>query len=96
MPMKANAEAFIENDTITICVQISALADVVEGWWTSGNSGTRYKVTNPESFAKEVVRALNDEDEQGNTMIYDMFDNAFENAINQGADGIEEHGEQEH
>lgn len=95
MTVKANAEAFIENDTITICVQVAALADVVEGWWVSGNSDTRWKVTDPEAFAKEIVRALNEEDEQGNTMIHGMFDDALSNAIEQGADGIEEHEDQE-
>lgn len=41
-------------------------------------------------FAKEVVRELNSEDEEGTTAIHKMFDAAFIEAIEQGAEGVEE------
>jgi hypothetical protein len=47
------------------------------------------------AFAKEIVRSINDESENGSTRFHLMFDEAMEHAIDQGAEGIEEHPEQE-
>lgn len=55
----------------------------------------RYEITNFDEFAAELVRALNDEDEQGTTRVHKMFDAAIEYAVDQGALGITEHGDQE-
>jgi hypothetical protein len=52
----------------------------VEGSW---------RVTDPAAFAVEVARALNAEDEQGVTEIHRLLDRAFEQAIGDGADGVE-------
>jgi hypothetical protein len=41
------------------------------------------------------MRELNQESEDGSTRIHRMFDGAIEEAINQGAFGIEEHERQE-
>lgn len=56
---------------------------------------TRYKVIDPAAFAKELARELNDEDDDGTTRIHRMLDKAIEGAIDQGAEGIEEHEDQE-
>jgi hypothetical protein len=54
-----------------------------------------FKVTDPDAFAKDLVIELNNENEIGTTCIHKMFDAAIEEAINQGAFGIEEYQEQE-
>lgn len=46
------------------------------------------KVTDPAMFAKEVYRRLNDEEEDGTTIVHRMFDDAIKEAVEQGAEGI--------
>jgi len=88
-------QAIIENGCIVIRVPIRNLPAVVEGSWAAGGMDTRFKVTDPDAFAKDLVIELNQEDVIGMTRIHKMFDRAIEEAINQGADGIEEHEDQE-
>lgn len=88
-------KAVIEDGHIIIRVAISALPMVVEGSWAAGGMDTRYKVTDPEAFAKDLVYELNEESENGTTRIHSMFDFAIDRAIEQGAEGIERHEEQE-
>ena len=45
--------------------------------------------------SKDLVIELNNENEISTTRIHKMFDAAIEEAINQGAFGIEEYQEQE-
>lgn len=49
-----------------------------------------YKVVDPEVFAQEVVRALKREKEDGTTPVHELLDHAFADAIDDGAEGIEE------
>jgi hypothetical protein len=88
-------QAVIEDGCVIIRVPIKNLPTVVEGSWAAGGMDTRYKVTDPEAFAKDLLMALNDEDDIGTTRIHKMFDAAIDEAINQGAEGIEEHEDQE-
>jgi hypothetical protein len=46
------------------------------------------KITNSRAFADDVVRELVREEEDGTTIVHKMFDQAFENAVDQGAEGI--------
>lgn len=46
-------------------------------------------VTNKEEFMKELVCELQSEDETGATIIHRMFDEAANNAIENGASGVE-------
>lgn len=43
-------------------------------------------------FAKDVVRALNDEAEDGATMVHELFDNAMAKAIDGGSIGVDYDG----
>ena len=52
-----------------------------------------YKVTDPAAFAKELVRTLNHESEDGSTRMTKMLDEAVEHAIEHGAEGIEENND---
>lgn len=93
--LENSGRAIIEDGSLVIRVALEALPMVVEGAWAAGYMDTRYKLTDPAAFARDLVRELNDESEDGTTRIHRMFDKAIENAINQGAEGIEEHEQQE-
>lgn len=95
MSAAQDAEAVIEDGVIIIRLPIANLHIAVEGMWAAGASDVRYKVTNADVFAKEFVRALNRESEDGTTLIHTCFDEAALDAIDEGAEGIEEHEEQE-
>ena len=84
------AEAVIRNGLIVISIDIDALPVIVSGSCAEDGLDGLWRVTDPETFAKEVVNALNDEAENGTTLVHKMFDQAFSNAIDQGAEGIEE------
>lgn len=87
--------AVIENDAIVIRAAIDHLPTIVEGTWSTGHMDTRFKVTDAVTFAKELVTELNRESEDGSTAIHKMFDACINEAIDQGAEGIEEHEDQE-
>lgn len=91
IPIENSGVAIIEDGSLVIRVAMEALPMIVEGSWAAGYMDTRYKVTNTAEFAADLVRELNDESEDGTTRIHRMFDKAIENAIGQGAFGIEEH-----
>jgi hypothetical protein len=90
-----SGRAILEGDDIVIRVPKSVLHTVVEGSWAAGGMDIRLKVTDADLFARELIRELNDEDETGATPIDRMFDKAIAQASEQGAQGIEEHGDQE-
>ncbi len=88
--------AVVKGGEIIITVPIEALQTVVDGAHALGSLDTRWMVTAPDVFARDLIRALNDEDEQGTTPIHRLFDAAINEALEQGAEGIEEHPEQDH
>lgn len=87
--------AIIEGDSVVIRFPLDAMQDAMDGAWGLHKIDTRYKITDIQEFAKEFVRALNREDEQGTTDIHRMADKAFNNCIENGAFGIEEHEQQD-
>lgn len=87
--------AILENGSIVIRVSLDALPTIIEGAWATNNLTPRYKITNAQEFASDLVAALNDEDEEGSTVIHKMFDKAINEAIGNGAIGVEEHEQQE-
>lgn len=90
-----DGRAVIEDGAIVIRLPIANLPVIVDAGWAGGKIEPRMKVTDAEEFAKELVRALNDEEEDGTTRIHLMFDAALEFAFEQGAEGIEIHENQE-
>jgi hypothetical protein len=92
---KNSGRAVIEDEHLIIRVAIGALPTIVEGAWAAGEMHMRYKVTDVASFAKDLVHELNWESENGTTRVHKMFDAAILEAINQGAQGIDEHEDQE-
>lgn len=91
----SDGRAVIKDGYLVIRVALMALPQIVEGAWAAGGMDTRYKVTDAQEFVKALVCELNEESENGTTRIHKMFDGAIEEAINQGALGIEEHETQE-
>lgn len=89
-----NGRAVIEGDAMLIRLPIDYLPQVVEGAWALNAMPVRMQITDAGAFAKELVRVLNREDEQGTTMIHRMMDSAIVEALEQGAEGIEEHPQQ--
>jgi hypothetical protein len=87
---KRTAEAFIEKGEIVIRIAIDVLPSAYQAGIDIGAIEPGFKITNARKFAPEVVRALNDEDEEGTTPIHRLFDAACEEAIEQGAEGVEE------
>jgi len=89
------AAAIIRNGLIVISVAIDALPLIVSGSIADRNISGGYIVTDAEAFAKDVVAAINDENERGETEVHRMFDRAFDAAVNQGAEGVQECSEEE-
>lgn len=93
MTESTGAKAVIEDGKIVISVDIDALPIIMSGSIAAGDGpmgGYLYKVTDAPVFAEEVVRYLNDENEIGTTLVHRMFDQAMADAIDQGAEGVEE------
>ncbi len=88
--MKNGGEAIIEDDSIVIRVPVSALQLVLDGSNPMHQIAERYRIVNRDTFAKEVCRSINREDERGDTPFHKMFDEAMEYAISQGCEGLED------
>lgn len=84
------AQAVIRDGKIEISIDVAALPIIVSGSCACDGLDGLWKVTDPAVFAEEVCHALNKESENGTTMIHMMFDKGFMEAIEQGAEGIEE------
>lgn len=87
--------AKIQRRSIVIRVPIKAIERGVEGAWASGYRAPRLKVTDADAFAKELVNELNKESEDGTTPVDLLFDKAAYDAMEQGAEGIDIHEDQE-
>ena len=84
-PRKALLAMEITGGKLEISIGVEALAVAVEGG-PMFEDGT--KVTDPDLFAKELLQALQDEDEQGTNPIHRAIDAAAEAAVEWGAEGI--------
>lgn len=90
---KYPAEAVIEGDNIVIRVPIAAIPVAFEAWPDAPRNDEAdplYRVTDAATFAKGIVRYLNDESEDGTTRIHLMLDSAMNEALEQGEEGVEE------
>lgn len=83
-------KADLVDGEIVIRLPVDNLGCALEGAWALHYIDAHFTVTDPQAFAKEVMRSLNNEDEQGTTLIHRMFDKAMLDAIEQGAEGVEE------
>lgn len=88
-------EATISKGKILISVDEKAMRQLVEGCWATENLDVRQQITDVPIYMKEVVDALNADDEQGTTLIHRMFDAAILQTLENGAEGIEDHPKQD-
>lgn len=88
-------KAIIKDGALVISIQVDNLHQILEGAWAMNKLDQRYKVTDAATFAKELCHQLNDEDEQGTTLVHRMFDKAIVNGIEWGCEGIDVHEKQE-
>lgn len=90
---KYPAEAVIEGDNIVIRIPTAAIPVAFEAWPDAPRNDEAdplYRVTDAATFAKGIVRYLNDESEDGTTRIHLMLDSAMNEALEQGEEGVEE------
>jgi len=82
-----DAEATIEDDVIVIRLTVrhilSAMAQHPDDMFRG------VTVSDVRGFAKDVVRAINEEDERGTSMLHHMFDDAIDAAIEDGSMHVE-------
>jgi hypothetical protein len=84
----------IENDAIVIRLPFETLKFASEQspklatYDHDKSDWRRVKVTNIQEWAKEVLRALRHEEEDGSTPVDMLFDKMFEAAVEDGAEGI--------
>ena len=88
LPLRCSASGGALNIRIGVNVLAFATEHCPDLWDGEKDRG-RFKVSDPETFAKEVERAINHEDEVGGTMLTRMLDAAVLEAIEQGAEGVE-------
>lgn len=88
----------IENDELVIRIGIDTLTCATEycpslaTWSDEKNDFRKVTVTDKIVWAKEVIDKLKEEAEDGTTLVHIMFDTAFTNAVENGAEGIEIEG----
>ena len=89
------SEAKVIGGKLVISLRISTLAHAARNsnhFFICAENGAPIKITDETVFAESVARALNREEEDGNTPITRMLDEATEWVSEQGEDGIEEEG----
>lgn len=80
----------VENDELVIRIGISALCFAVQhADQNIGDDGaTNLRIKDEKAFAEDIVRELDDEDEEGQTVVHFLFDAAAEKAIENGSEHV--------
>lgn len=84
-----DGKAELRDGQIVVSVDVEALPIILSGACASDALADLYKVSDAAAFAVAVVDALNEEAEDGTTRVHAMFDSAFDQAIEHGAQGVE-------
>jgi hypothetical protein len=88
--MKQPLEVEIRGGELSITIGLGTLCYAVQQCPSWGSRLADFKVTDEEAFAQAVLHQLTREDEIGTTAVHKMLDAAAEEAIEQGAEGVEE------
>lgn len=80
--------AKIEGEEIVIRVPLSTLESASQIVWDQRGYGD-YKVSDLPTYAKAFVAALNNESENGTTLVHRALDGAACYALDQGCEGVE-------
>lgn len=84
MSKKAQLDVKVTNNKLVISIGLDILIHSV-----SGEIGD-YKITNKNGFVRDIVGELLCEQEDGTTLVHLMFDEAANNAIENGSEHCEE------
>lgn len=76
-----------ENDTISITIGIETLCHAVTTGRPYGQGDI--KITDKEAFIKNLLCELQSEQEDGTTPVHSMFDEAVNNMLENGEEGLE-------
>lgn len=89
-------EAAVDGHVLQIRIGVKSLANavVLSDWAAPFNESAQdfqrtFAITDPVQFAREVLRALQGEEEDGSTLLTQLLDNGAREAIDDGADGCE-------
>lgn len=87
-------KVYIEDGVLMMAIGVECLAHAIklnpelQKWDEETGDWNEPEITDPDKFAKEVATALNDESEDGTTLVHIALDTAAMNAIENGAEGI--------
>lgn len=86
----------VEGGTLVVRIGVNVLAHAaaLSDWANPFNEATdnhqrEFAITDAKLFAKEVARALEDEREDGSSLLTDVLDKASEDAVSDGAESCE-------
>jgi len=85
----------IEGDQIVIRVPFVYLPVAMDCAMDSGHVSGEYEVTDPALFAKALLGELQEEKEDGTTLVHGLLYMAIDAAVENGAEGIAEEDEDE-
>jgi hypothetical protein len=89
---EAKAESLTDNDQPLQVVIVSGVLSISIGIerlaFCADGRQDKYKVSDAKQFAYGVRAAMLDDDEQGNTLVYDMIDSAIDKSVDEGNTGI--------
>lgn len=91
--MRPETDAKIEGNNIVITINIDTLVNAAkfsQYFFDCKEDGMELNISDSLLFAKSVVNGLNNEEEDGSTLITRMFDEAIVWVSEQGEEGIEE------
>lgn len=99
MPHNQPLSCKIEQNEVVIRIGIDTLAEAAEyetrePFWpyddNTGNWYQRWKIVDRGEWARDIVHHLNDEAEDGSSLLTDLLDKASDIALDYGSLGVEE------
>lgn len=87
-------KCYIEDGVLTMAIGVECLANAVKlnpdlaEYDEGSEEWIEPEITNVDKFAQGVLHALQDESEDGTTLVHMAIDTAASNAIENGAEGI--------
>ena len=89
---EGTATAYLEGGLIKISIRVKDIRRIIKDSLAGGYlplfDEMGVQVTDVRRFAKDVVYALNHEKEDGTTPVHELFDAAFEKAVEDGSIGV--------
>lgn len=78
----------IDDHVVIVLRKKNAIFAFEHAPFNDDGDGPVYRVTDEETFIKELVSALLEEEEDGSTCVTDMLDKTFRHMVDQGAEGF--------